>query len=319
MSSTFPNLQVQRTGAIALTVSDVDRSTAFYTQVLEFELVSDLTLVDETLLEGRSGDVRVRVVRLRLGVEQIELMQYLNVESQPLPPDSRSNDLWFQHFAIVVSDMEAAYARLRAVPVEPISSGPQVFPPENEASAHIRAFKFKDPDRHNLEIIWFPPDKSQDKWQQPTDRLFLGIDHSAIAAADTEAGLRFYRDRLGLPMKGQSFNWREVQARLDDLPSAAVQVTSLQPDQGAIGIELLDYRKPGTGRPTLADWQRSDIPHMHIELFVTDLEAAADALGADGVETAPLKLVKPEDSSLYRQGVLIKDPNGHALLLLELE
>lgn len=304
-------LQVQRTGAIALTVSDIDRSTAFYTQALRFEKVSDLTLVDLTY-----SDAQVRIVRLQLGDEQIELMQYLGVERQPIPPDSQSNDLWFQHFAVVVSDMDAAYAHLQTFPIQPISTAPQTFPSENEASAHIRAFKFKDLDRHNLEIIWFPPDKSEDKWQQPTDRLFLGIDHTALAAADTEAGLQFYRDRLGLPVKGQSFNWREVQARLDDLPNASVQVTSLRPEQGDIGVELLDYRKPGQGRPTPADWQRSDIPHMHIELFVADLEAAAEALRADNVPVTPLKLINPQDSFLYRHGVLVKDPNGHALLLL---
>ncbi len=32
----------------------------------------------------------------------------------PYPPDSRSNDLWFQHLAIVVDDMDAAYAQLSA-------------------------------------------------------------------------------------------------------------------------------------------------------------------------------------------------------------
>ncbi|MGB3199723.1 MAG: VOC family protein [Nodosilinea sp.] len=303
-------LQVQRTGAIALTVSDIDRSVAFYTQALRFEHVSDLTLVDQTY-----NHAQVRIVRLRLGDEHIELMQYLGLESQPIPLDSQSNDLWFQHFAVVVSDMDAAYAHLQTFAIQPISTAPQTFPPANEASAHIRAFKFKDPDGHNLELIWFPPDKSEEKWQQPTDRLYLGIDHSALAAADTEAGLQFYRDRLGLPVKGQSLNWREVQAQLDNLPGASVQVTSLRPEQGKIGIELLDYRKPGQGRPAPADWQRSDIPHMHIELFVADLEAAVEALRGDNGPIMPLRLVNPKDSSLYRQGFWIKDPSGHALLL----
>lgn len=303
-------LQVQRTGAIALTVSDIDRSAAFYTQALRFETVSDLTLVDQTY-----NDAPVRIVRLQLGDEPIELMQYLGLASQPIPPDSQSNDLWFQHFAVVVSDMDAAYAHLQGFAIQPISAAPQTFPPENEASAHIRAFKFKDPDGHNLEIIWFPSDKSEEKWQQSTDRLFLGIDHSALATADTEAGLQFYRDRLGLPVKGQSVNWREVQSRLDNLPGASVQVTSLRPERGQIGVELLDYRQPGSGRPIPADWQRSDIPHLHIELFVADLEAAVAALRDDDGPVMPLRLVNPKDSSLYRQGVWLKDPNGHALLL----
>ena len=39
--------------------------------------------------------------------------------------DSRSNDRWFQHVAIIVSDMDKAYARLRANRVRHASTGPQ--------------------------------------------------------------------------------------------------------------------------------------------------------------------------------------------------
>jgi catechol 2,3-dioxygenase-like lactoylglutathione lyase family enzyme len=312
------DLRVARTGAIAFTVNDVERSVAFYTQAFGFEVVTDLTLVDDGGIEGAVGD-RVRVVRLTLGKEAIELMQYLDVESQPLPPDSQSNDLWFQHFAIVVSDLDAAYAHLQSLPIEPISTAPQTFPPDNVASAHIRAFKFRDRDRHNLEIIWFPPDKSQEKWLQQadqTDRLFLGIDHSAIAIAHTAASLPFYRDQLGLPVENRSFNWRELQARLDGLPAATVQVTALRPEQGDIGIELLDYIEPGTGRPKPTDWQRCDIPYMHIELLVENVEAVVQHLQPLNLSMRPLKWVHPDDASVYREGMVIDDPSGHALLLL---
>ena len=40
-----------------------------------------------------------------------------------------------------------------------------------------------------------PPDKGNPKWHRGRDRLFLGIDHTAIVISDTEASLRFYRDR----------------------------------------------------------------------------------------------------------------------------
>jgi len=41
----------------------------------------------------------VRAVRLRLGEEQIELLQFLAPGGRPIPLDSRSNDRWFQHVA----------------------------------------------------------------------------------------------------------------------------------------------------------------------------------------------------------------------------
>ena len=100
-------------------------------------------------------------------------MDYLNIEGKPIPRDSQSDDLWFQHMAIVVSDMARAYAHLQAFPIDSISVEPQTIPPDNEASAGVCAFKFRDPDGHDLELIWFPADKGKEKWHQKTNHLFL--------------------------------------------------------------------------------------------------------------------------------------------------
>jgi hypothetical protein len=58
-------------------------------------------------LEGVFG-ARMRVVQIQLGNEVIELTDYLTPEGKPIPVDSRSNDRWFQHIAIVVSDIDQA-------------------------------------------------------------------------------------------------------------------------------------------------------------------------------------------------------------------
>ena len=50
----------------------------------------------------------------------------------------------------------------------------------------------------------FPEGKGQAKWHVPGDRLFLGIDHTAIVVEDTERSLRFYRDGLGLGVVGEA-------------------------------------------------------------------------------------------------------------------
>ncbi len=311
-------IQVQRIRAIGLTVSDLDRSIKFYTQALGFQLVSDTTVQGEeySQLEG-VPDTNIRIATLQLGDEYIELMQYLDVQGTPIPADSQSNDLWFQHLAIVVSDLDRAYAHLRSFAIEPISSSPQTIPPSNQASAGVRAFKFKDLDRHNLELIWFPPDKGQEKWHQPTEQLFLGIDHSAIAIADTDQSLHFYCNLLGMQIDGGSLNQGETQACLDGLAEAKVRVTPLRPIQGGLGIELLDYLIPGTGRPMPSDWKSCDIAHLQIELVVSDLEQAVDHLRQAGVQFVSSQGAKLTDSRmLYRQGCLVKDPNGHAMLLV---
>src|ERR1051325_922185 len=129
----------------------------------------------------------MRVVRMRLGDESIELTEYLTPRGRPVPIDSHSNDRWFQHIAIIVSDMDRAYQWLRQHKVEHASTGPQLLPEWNKKAAGIRAFYFKDPDGHPLEILQFPPDKGLAKWHKPSDRLFLGIDHTAIVVGNTDA------------------------------------------------------------------------------------------------------------------------------------
>ena len=171
----------------ALTVSNLDSAVAFYQKALGFKKVGERIVADRNYdyLTGVFG-TRVRSATLQLGDERIELEQYLAPGGQPIPVDSRSNDLWFQHFAVVVSDMERAYEHLRAFPIQSISSAPQTIPESNKAAAGIKAYKFKDPDGHPLELLWFPPDKGKAKWQSADGRLFLGIDHSAIGISSTE-------------------------------------------------------------------------------------------------------------------------------------
>src|SRR5688572_1969010 len=164
---------------VGVTVSDMDRSIAFFTRVLDFHVTSDEEITGDAL-EGLTGvfGARCRVVRLKLGDETLELTEYLaaSVPGRPVPADSQSNDRWFQHIAIVTTDLDAAYRRLRAHDVRHASSGPQVLPTWNPNAGGIGAFYFHDPDGHVLEAICFPPGKGDPRWQH-VKGLFVGIDH----------------------------------------------------------------------------------------------------------------------------------------------
>ena len=105
---------VRAVDSIGITVSDMERSVAFYEQVLEFRKTADREVAGDAYehLLGLFG-TRLRVVRMQLGDESIELMQFLAPRGRRIPEDSASNDRWFQHVAIIVSDMDRAYARLR--------------------------------------------------------------------------------------------------------------------------------------------------------------------------------------------------------------
>src|SRR5215472_10666032 len=64
--------------SVDMTVSDMDRALDFYSRVLTFKKVSDTEVAGEAYenLESVFG-VRMRVVRMQLGNEFIELTEYL--------------------------------------------------------------------------------------------------------------------------------------------------------------------------------------------------------------------------------------------------
>ena len=309
-------VRIKRIGAIALTVSDLDRSQDFYVRALGFKVVNDVIFHEFSFSKLASiPNSKVRLVTLQLGDELIELIQFMDLKSKSIPHDSQSNDLWFQHLAIVVKDLDVAYKHLRSFPIEAISTEPQTIPDDNPMAAGVRAFKFRDSDRHSLELIWFPEDKGKAKWQQDTDNLFLGIDHSAISVADTESSLKFYRDILGMKMVGSNLNQGEVQAHLDGLPVAEVRVTPLEPSQSSIGVEFLNYIKPN-GRLIPNDWQINDLAHMHFVAEVENLESCWHELKQQKVEIISADIIEFDRFYRYSRGFLIKDPNGHILLLV---
>jgi catechol 2,3-dioxygenase-like lactoylglutathione lyase family enzyme len=302
--------------AVGLTVRDMDRSVAFFTGVLSFEPVSDIQRSGDAVdrVHGVFG-ARTRVVRLRLGQEQIELTEYLTPRGRPVPAGSQSNDRWFQHVAIIVSDMDRAYTRLRQQGVEPISPAPQRLPDWNPAAGGIEAFYFKDPDGHPLEVLKFPPGKGDARWQDASGRLFLGIDHTAIVVADTAASLAFYRDILGLRVAGESTNYGPEQERLNNVPGARLHITGLRAASGP-GVEFLEYLTPRNGRP--ADGiQANDVGHW--ETTVTTPEGR---MAFDRLLRAKVFLVSPDVAMLPAPGTaqrafLVRDPDGHAVKVIE--
>jgi len=309
---------VRAVGPIGMTVADADRSVAFYSQVLGFEKVSDVEVWGreyEQLL-GVFG-LRMRVVRMRLGDESVELTEYLTPKGRPMPLDSRGNDRWFQHVAVIVSDMDRAYARLREHKVQHASPAPQRLPDWNLKAAGIRAFYFRDPDGHFLEILWFPVAKGDAKWHRATDRLFLGIDHTAIVVGDTASSLRFYRDALGLTVAGESENYGPEQEWLNNVFGARLRITTLRASAGP-GIELLEYLTPRDGRPTPADLTANDLAHWQVQLVVADASAAyrvarearASLVSGEGIAISDPRLG-------FRRGALLRDPDGHAVELVE--
>ncbi len=309
---------VTQVDSVGFTVSDMDRSVAFYTDTLNFHIVSDVEVDGDAFehLDGVYG-ARARVVRLQLGRETLELTQYYAPVGRPVPDDSRSNDQWFQHVAIIVSDMAKAYGVLRAHNVTFASSGPQRLPDWNKNAGGIEAFYFKDPDNHTLEVLHFPSDKGLPEWHKATNDLFLGIDHTAIVVADTVTSLKFYRDTLGLKVIGESENYGPEQEHLNNVFGARLRITRLQPDSGP-GIEFLEYLSPSNGRPIPVDTAANDLVHWTTRLVTSDIDDAGKALAPPaGRWVSPGVVTLADDKLGFHKGLTVDDPQGHVLEIVQ--
>ena len=308
---------VHQVRSIGLTINDLDRELRFFTQVLPFQEVSrsDSGAQGSAQLLGLPR-AKLKLAVLKLGDEKITLTEHLD-KGEPIPSDSRSYDHWFQHIAIVVRDMGQAYAQLRQHKVKYVSSAPQTLPEWNKAAAGIKAFYFRDPEDHVLEIIWFPKGKGDPKWQIRTDKLFLGIDHTAIVVSDTDTSLTFYRDLLGMRVAGESENYGVEQEHLNQAFGAHLRITALRAQNGP-GIEFLEYLTPPGGRPLPETSKANDLLFWHTDLTVDRLDALTPKLRERRVKLVSARAADSSGGSDgLQRALIVRDPDGHALELLE--
>ena len=315
--STLTLAQVEKVESVGITVKEMDPSVKFYTEVLGFKKISDAEYKGESFekLQGVFG-LNMRVVRLQLGDEFIELTDYLTTGGRSIPEDAKSNDLFFQHIAIVVSDMDKAFQQVKKYNVEYVSTAPQTLPKSIPAAEGIKAFYFHDPDNHNLELIYFPKGKGQDKWQKSNGKIFLGIDHTAIGVSSTENSHHFYMNLLGVERKGDSWNKGMEQEHLNNVEGASLHITGYRALAGP-GIEFLQYINPGPGRSYPKDSRSDDIWHWQTTLIVNDAETLFSKLKATNPVFVSKEIVYQQLNRTQTISFIVRDPDGHALLIKE--
>ncbi len=308
-------LEVER---VSITVSNLEEATDFYTNILPFKVVSKHEVNGSIIqpLFGLSGSPGlVKMVTLALGNEQIQLMEFEHSASRKkIPLDSQSNDLWFQHVAIVVSDIDSAYQILRKNQVQHVSTAPQTLPEYIQAASGISAFYFRDPDGHNLEIIQYPPGKGNPKWQQ-SNHLFLGIDHTAIGISSTVLSTKFYSELIGLTVAGNSENYGPEQERLNQVFGAHLLITGLHAKEG-YGVEFLQYLAPPGGRPYPETSAVTDLWHWHTHIRIPNLSELVNLLKQHEVSFVSQEIIKLSHEAFdFQEAILVRDPDEHAILL----
>ncbi|MDN5870389.1 MAG: VOC family protein [Nitrococcus sp.] len=299
---------IQQLLRIGRNTGHLERALVFYRDALGFRLDRVSSEPPAWTRLPRVDGVPSRCARLSLGAQQIELTEYPDIE--PYPANSTSCDLWFQHGAIVVNDMDAAFGRAMRCGAKPITQGgPQLLP---SSSGAVTAFKFRDPDGHPLELLAFPPGAGDPLWQSPRPtQPTLGIDHSALSVADVERSIRFY-ELLGLHVVARGVNRGVEQQRLDALAQVEVDVIAMQTAAARTPhLELLGYRKPRAriAPPTPLTAIARDRLVWRVDAIDVLLDAITAAHSADAI----IATRRGTDHALLR------DPDGHLQILTATE
>ena len=269
---------------ISLTSADADALASFYENGLGFVRTAR-TRVDAALY-GMGGSEAL-VITLALGQQLIELVQF-DQPGAPYPATHTSYDPWFQHIAIVVSDINAALQQLQAqtTPIPISLTGPVTLP---ASSGGVTAIKLRDPELHPFELLQFPAGAIPDAWVgivPAAGSYTLGIDHSAIVVSDVAASAAFY-GALGLSVTSNTTNQGAQQDSLDAVTGAVVEVVGMSPSQATPHVELLCYSAP----------------------------AAPAAIAVAANDVAATRLVMRSVGMTNDEGPL-RDPDGHKLLLV---
>ena len=287
------------------TVADLTRTEAFYRDGLGFSRVGPIEPLPAAIGDayGSPGAVGSRLT-MRLGRQIVAFLAF-DPPGAPYPDAPRATDPVFQHLAIPVRAMEAAFGQLsRLSPTAVSVGGPQDLP---KTSGGVTAYKFRDPDGHPLELIAFPGGPAAERWQAAPG-LFLGIDHSAITVTSLEAALAFHAALLGFRVAQRGLNAGEAQARLDGVPDPVVDVLALEPGGPATPhLELLHYRQPATEKPTPTPFGPRDRATTRLVLETADVAKAVAAIRQAG---HPVRL-SADGSTAYAEG-----PDGHGLRLV---
>ena len=168
---------------------------------------------------------------------------------------------------------------------------------------------------HFLEIICISRRARASDSGTRRDRLFLGIDHTAIVVDDTERSrCAFYRDTLGMAGRRRE---RELRHRAgapeQRLRRAAADHGAARRTRGPASSCSSTSRR-ATAAPAPADLRANDIAHWQTTVIVPAPERMLDLLRSRifGLVSPTIVTLSPPTIGVAR-AVLLRDPDGHAL------
>ena len=146
---------VRRIYHVGLTVSDLERSIAFYRDILGLEFQGEIFMEgEETDKMFHKENCKARVAYLNgskiIEAPPVELIQFVNCEIHKAQSDLFTTSISEVYF--YTDDIDSVYKRLIDNNVECLSE-PQYFDFRSDGFGVSRAFYFRDPDGIILEMM----------------------------------------------------------------------------------------------------------------------------------------------------------------------
>ena len=134
----------------ALSISDLERSLAFYCDLIGMQVVLEVDFADETLgaINALTG-CKARVVHLKLGDTVLELFKYSEPPGRPVAEQLRQCDLGFIHIGFRVTDIHRHYREMK-------TKGVRFFSEPTELRPGTFIVYFEGPDREVCEMRQVP-------------------------------------------------------------------------------------------------------------------------------------------------------------------
>jgi catechol 2,3-dioxygenase-like lactoylglutathione lyase family enzyme len=277
---------------VTVSVSDVEKSLAFYRDLLGFPVLGRLYY---------NNDVGLVIDFLDIGNNAIlEIFSFSKAQVKPSEFIPNDLQLGLRHMAFKVDNTDAIAERLKQAGIE-FTLEPL------DATGGVRIAFFKDPDGTLIEVVQgelqyhkqgqqplpTPPAKSAPNGSQ------LSYDHTTITVSDIDKALAFYQGILGFPVLGQ----------LEFKDERGFLITYLQ--AGNAVIELFSFAKPVIYHTWNPD--ETVLGLKHLGLLVDDVDAVAQRLVDAGVRI----IYPPNDALGDVKTCFFADPDGNALELID--
>ncbi|HVJ29224.1 MAG TPA: VOC family protein [Gammaproteobacteria bacterium] len=293
-------------------VANLEEAIAFYRGV-GFEFQGEPANADANLPLRQMFGLPDAKLRYQIGRAPglpggVEIIEISGAGGQRL--DFKMQDPGTVMLQVVVRDIDATFARLKAIKAPVVTRGGN---PVTVQDAGLRAVVVQDPAGHFIRLVQ-PPNAAA---TQPGTGDVRGV-RVRHTVENLDRAVALYRDALGLQeSRAAAASYSSSAPIADSLgvpQDTQWRVALLTVPTSGIPLELIEFK--GARRPQPPDL--ADPGATRIQLRVADIDAAAAALlkaGGSFISTGGKPLDLPAGNSTLKVGV-VRDPDGYFIVLI---